>query len=130
MEGSKNINEYNRNNSPLHNKSYDFAVRIVKMVRYIKCSEREYALTNQVLRSGTSIGAMIREAEFGQSAADFINKLSIALKECNETNYWINILKDTGYLADNEADSMLEYCDELLALLISSIKTAKRRNAK
>lgn len=128
MIGNKKIHEYNRNDSPLHNKSYDFAIRVVNMVNYIKCTEREYVLTNQVLRSGTSVGAMVHEAEFAQSPADFINKLSIALKECNETYYWINLLKDTERLGEREAESMLDDCNELLALLISSIKTVKKRN--
>lgn len=95
----KDNNPFNRADSPLHNKSYDFAIRIVNMVKYIKCSDKEYALTNQVLRSGTAIGALVREAEYAQSASDFINKLSIALKECNETLYWLNLLRDTSILA-------------------------------
>lgn len=100
------------------------------MVKYIKCSAKEYALTNQVLRSGTAVGALVREAEFAQSPSDFINKLSIALKECNETFYWLNLLRDTEYINDKEAESILQDCDELLAILISSVKTVKERNKK
>ncbi len=100
------------------------------MVKYIKCSAKEYALTNQVLRSGTAIGALVREAEFAQSSSDFINKLSIALKECNETFYWLNLLRDTGFINDKEAESMLQDCNELTAILVSSVKTAKLRNNK
>lgn len=128
--GTKNINEYNRENSPLHTKSYLFAIRIVKMVRYIKCSSKEIILTDQVLRSGTAVGALLREAEFAQSSSDFINKLSIALKECNETFYWLNILKDTDYINEKEAESIINDCNELIAILVSSIKTAKQRNPK
>ena len=88
------------------------------MVKYIKCSAKEYALTNQVLRSGTAVGALIREAEFAQSPSDFINKLSIALKECNETFYWLNLLRDTEFITDKEAESILQDCNELLAILV------------
>lgn len=126
----KDNNQFNRADSPLHNKSYDFAIRIVNMVKYIKCSDKEYALTNQVLRSGTAIGALIREAEYAQSTSDFINKLSIALKECNETFYWLNLLKDTSYIGEKEALSIISDCRELLAMLITSVKTAKQRNKK
>lgn len=79
----------------LRQKSYDFAIRIVKLCRYLTNEQKEFVLSKQVLRSGTSIGAMVREAEFGQSKADFINKLSIALKEANETEYWLSLLLDT-----------------------------------
>lgn len=126
----KDNNQFNRADSPLHNKSYDFAIRIINMVKYIKCSDKEYALTNQVLRSGTAIGALIREAEYAQSTSDFINKLSIALKECNETFYWLNLLKDTSYIGEKEALSIISDCRELLAMLITSVKTAKQRNKK
>ena len=98
------------------------------MVKFIKCSSKEYGMLNQVLRSGTAIGALISEATYAQSPADFINKLSIALKECNETLYWLNILKDTEYLNEKEFESMNADCQEVLALLISSIKTTKQNN--
>ena len=115
---------YNRGKSPLHNKSYAFAKRIVNMVKYIDCPNKMISLTNQIFRSGTAIGALVREAEFAQSSSDFINKLHIALKECNETIYWLNLLYDTGFM------SMAIDSKELLALLISSLKTAKKRNVK
>ena len=114
--------------SPLTKKSYLFGVRIVKMVKFIKCSPKEYGMINQIFRSGTAIGALVSEATYAQSPADFINKLSIALKECNETLYWLNILKDTDYLNEKEFESMNADCQELLALLISSIKTTKQNN--
>ena len=112
-------------NSPLTKKSYFFSIRIVKMVKYITCSPKEYGMLNQVLRSGTAVGALVSEATYAQSQADFISKLSIALKECNETLYWLNILRDTEYLKEDEFESMSSDCKELLALLISSIKTTK-----
>ena len=111
--------------SPLTKKSYLFGVRIVKMVKYIKCTPKEYGMLNQVFRSGTAIGALVSEAAYAQSPADFINKLSVALKECNETLYWLNILKDTEYLNEKEYESMNADCREILALLVSSIKTTK-----
>ena len=88
------------------------------------------SLTNQIFRSGTAIGALVREAEFAQSSSDFINKLHIALKECNETIYWLNLLYDTGFISEKEYESMAIDSKELLALLISSLKTAKKRNVK
>ena len=128
--GTRDINEYNRGNSPLHKKSYLFAVRIVKMVKHIVSCHKEYSITNKILRSGTAIGALVREAEFAQSPQDFANKLSIALKEGNETYYWLNLLHDTDYIDDKAYDSMLIDCNELIALLVSSIKTVKQRNNK
>ena len=121
---------YNRGKSPLHNKSYAFAKRIVNMVKYIDCPNKMISLTNQIFRSGTAIVALVREAEFAQSPSDFINKLHIALKECNETVYWLNLLYDTGFISEKEYESMAIDSKELLALLISSLKTAKKRNVK
>ena len=96
------------------------------MVKFIKCSPKEYGMLNQVFRSGTAIGALVSEAVYAQSPADFVNKLSIALKECNETLYWLNILHDTEYVSKEQYDSMNTDCQELLALLIASIKTTKQ----
>jgi four helix bundle protein len=112
-------------NSPLETKSYDMAVRIVKMVKHIQCSPKEYGMLNQIFRSGTAVGALVSEAVYAQSQADFINKLSIALKECNETIYWLRLLNDTGFLTEAEYLSMDKDAREVLALLISSIKTTK-----
>ena len=128
--GTKNINEYNRENSPLHTKSYLFAVRIVKMVKHINSCKKEFTITNQILRSRTAVGALVREAEFAQSPLDFANKLSIALKEANETSYWLNLLHDTDYIDENAFKSIIIDCKELIALLVSSIKTIKQRNNK
>ena len=98
------------------------------MVKFINCSPKEYGMLNQVFRSGTAIGALVSEAVYAQSPADFVNKLSIALKECNETLYWLNILHDTEYVSKEQYDSMNTDCQELLALLIASIKTTKQNN--
>ena len=91
-------NEIKMRENVLKDKSYTFAIHIVKLSLFLQSEKREFVLSKQVLRSGTAIGAMIREAEFGQSKADFISKMSISLKEANETEYWLNILKDTGYM--------------------------------
>lgn len=106
-------------------KSYAFSVRIVKLCQYLNKEKKEFLLSKQVLRSGTGIGALVREAEFGQSRADFVNKMSIALKEANETSYWLFLLKDTGYIKDEEFISLSTDCDELIKILVVSVKTAK-----
>ena len=107
-------------------KSYAFAIRIVKLSQYLQNSKKEFVLSKQILRSGTSVGALIREAEYGQSKIDFVHKMSIALKEANETEYWIDLLKDTGYIENKLFKSLEIDCKELLKLLIASIKTAKK----
>jgi four helix bundle protein len=88
-------------------------------------SNKEYVLSKQLLRSGTAIGALVREAEHAESKADFIHKLSIALKEANETEYWIELLQQSGYLNDNDFESLFNEITELLRLLISIIKSSK-----
>jgi len=110
----------------LKEKSYAFAIRIVKLSQYLQTERKEFILSKQILRSGTAIGALIREAEFGQSKMDFIHKLSVSLKEVNETEYWLNILKDTGYIENKLFKSLNDDCTTLLKLLVASIKTAKQ----
>ena len=111
-------------------KSYAFAIRIVKMTQYLQEEKHEHVLCKQAVRAGTAIGALIREAEFAQSEADYINKLSISLKEANETEYWLQLLHDTDYL-DAEAFKSIETdCKELIALLVTTIKTLKSKTAK
>lgn len=111
--------------SILKDKSYAFAVRIVKLSQYLQTERKEFVLSKQVLRSGTAVGALIREAEFGQSNADFISKMSIALKEANETDYWLSLLKDTNYIDEKMFLSMTNNCKELIAMLVSTVKTMK-----
>ncbi|MFW6274998.1 MAG: four helix bundle protein [bacterium] len=111
--------------SILKTKSYSFAIRIIRLVQHLQSDKREYVLSKQILRSGTAIGALIREAEFGQSKADFINKLGISLKEANETDYWLNLLFDTGYINKDLFNNLQPECKELIAILVSSIKTAR-----
>ena len=114
--------------SILKEKSYVFAIRIVKLSQLLQSDKKEFVLSKQILRSGTAVGALIREAEYGQSKTDFIHKLTIALKEANETEYWLSILKDTNYIEQKLFESLLIDCKEILRLLIASIKTAKQSN--
>ena len=108
--------------SPLLDKSKAFALAIIKVCNHIKSSKRESVLTNQLIRSGTSVGANIREAFFAHGRADFIAKLQIALKECSESEYWLELLIESGYCDDQ---AILEQCIEVKKLLIASINTAK-----
>ena len=119
-----------RGENLVKDKSFAFAIRVVRLYK-ILCEERkEYVLSKQVLRSGTAIGALVRESEHAQSTADFINKLSIALKEANETEYWLMLLHEADYLTEVEYDSIIKDCKELLRLLISIIKKTKENNGK
>jgi four helix bundle protein len=107
------------------NKSYAFALRVIKAYKYLGSEQREFVLSKQLLRSGTSIGALIREAEHAESKADFIHKMNIALKEANETEYWLMLLHDSEYIDNNSFNSIIADCQELIKLLISIIKTSK-----
>ena len=109
----------------LIDKSVDFGARIVKLHRYLVDKKRESVLSKQILRSGTSIGANINEAQYGSSKADFVAKLHIALKETAETEYWLHILEKSDYLDENLASSLLNDCLEIKRILIASINTAK-----
>lgn len=112
--------------SPLQEKSKAFALQIIKLCNEVKQQRHESVLTHQLLRSGTSIGANIREAFYAQSRADFIAKLQISLKECSETEYWLELLIESGYWRDH---TILQQCIELKRLLIASLNTAKNKNA-
>ena len=115
--------------SILKNKSKAFALRIIKMYNYLCDEKKEYVMSKQILRSGTSIGANIAAAFYAQSEADFIAKLYISRKEAGETLYWIDLLKESGYIGDDVATSISAECDELLKLLTSSIKTMKSKQS-
>ena len=106
-------------------KSFEFSVRIVNLAKYLRHKQKEYTLSKQILRCGTSIGANIREAFYGHGKNDFIAKLQIALKECSESEYWIELLIESGYYDDK---TILENCIELKKILVSSINTAKKNN--
>jgi four helix bundle protein len=106
-------------------KTYHFALRIVKAYRYLREEQNEYVLSKQMLRSGTSIGANCKEAIYAQSTLDFINKLSIALKEASETEYWLDLLHDSQYIDDKSFESIHNENIEIIKLLTSIIKTTK-----
>lgn len=108
--------------SPLMIKSKDFALEVIKVCKEFRTAKCESALINQILRSGTSIGANIREAFYAHGRADFVAKLQIALKECSESEYWIELLLESGYYCDR---TLLDKCTEIKKILISSINTAK-----
>lgn len=112
--------------SALNDKSLDFSLRMVRLLKHLKEVKSEFIMSKQIFRSGTSIGANIHEAYFGQSKADFISKLSIALKECGETQYWLKLLYRGGFLSSQEFDSIIADCEELGKMLTASIKTAKQ----
>ena len=108
-----------------HTKSKAFAVRIIRFYKYLAEEKHEYVLAKQILRSGTSIGANVRESYSAQSRADFINKLNIALKEADETLYWLEIFLESEIITQSEFDSLYTDLKEICALLASSIKTTK-----
>ncbi len=107
-------------------KSYDFALRIIKAYKFLSQEQKEFILSKQMLRSGTSIGALVREAEYAQSKPDFIHKLSIALKEANETEYWLMLLKDSDYIDEKSFQSIVADCKALIKLLISIVNSTKK----
>ena len=110
--------------SVIHKKSYAFALRIIRLYSFL-IDQKEYILSKQLLRSWTAIGAMVREAEFWQSRADFVHKLSIALKEANETEYWISLLYDSWLLQKDAFESIHTDSVELIKMLASTVKTTK-----
>ena len=113
------------NNSVTHQKSKALAVRIIRFYKYLTDEKREFVLAKQILRSGTSIGANVRESYSAQSKVDFVNKLSIALKEADETLYWLELFVESEIITQSEYDSLAIDIKEVSALLASSIKTAK-----
>ena len=114
-----------RDDNVILEKSMSFAVRIVNLSRYLREERQEYVLSKQVLRSGTSVGANVREAIYGQSRNDFIAKMSISLKEAAETEYWLELLMRTAYLTDEQYQSIKNDCSEMAKLLTSIVKKAK-----
>lgn len=118
MEQRKNV---------VREKSFGFAVRVVRLNQYLVEKKKEYTVARQVLKSGTSIGANVEEADNAISKADFSNKISIALKEAKETHYWLRLLVETGYLELPLFESLIKDCDELCKLLFSILKTSRLR---
>ena len=110
-------------------KSYDFAVRVVKLYKHLSQEKKEFVLSKQLLRSGTSIGANVEEAIGNQSRKDFFAKLTIAYKEARESHYWIRLFKDTDYLSDKESESLLKDIQEILKIIGRIQKTIRNSNS-
>lgn len=113
------------NKGVLREKSFQLAIRIVKLCKHLREQKKEFEISRQLFKSGTNPGAMVRESEYAQSGADFINKLEVAQKELNETRYWIELLHATDYLTVAEKQSILNDVDEVMKLTTKSIKTRK-----
>lgn len=114
----------------IQSKSFAFAVRVVNLYRYLCAEKKEFVIAKQLLRSGTAVAALVREADQAESKPDFVHKMAIALKEANETEYWILLLRETAYLTASEAESILADNKELLKLLTSIINTTKQGMAQ
>ena len=112
--------------SIVYEKAFDFAIRIVNLYKYLTTDKKEYIMSKQVLRSGTSIGANIKEALQAQSKNDYLSKMNIALKEASETEYWLELLIETNYVNKNHSSSILQDCIEINKMLISIVKTTKK----
>ena len=112
--------------SIMNEKSFAFAVEVVQVAKELT-TKRQYELANQLIRCGTSIGANLAEKEFAQSDADFSSKLSIALKEAAETRYWLKLLKETGDISDEVATRLISEADEIIKMIVSSIKTVSKK---
>ncbi|MDE6250936.1 MAG: four helix bundle protein [Alphaproteobacteria bacterium] len=115
------------NNNIVKEKSEKFAIRIVNLYKHLFESKKEFVLSKQILRSGTSIGANLAEAECAISKNDFLAKIYIALKESSETQYWLRLLKNTNYITDQEFDSLFADCNEITKILVKTIKTIKNK---
>ena len=116
-----------KTDNPIQTKSYAFALRIVKLYRYLCDEKKEFVLSKQIVRSATSIGANIEEAIGGQSKKDFLSKMSIAYKEARETQYWLRLIRDSDIIDAKSADSVIEDCEEILKLSGSIIKTTRSK---
>jgi len=114
----------------IREKSFLFAVKVVKVNKILIEKQKEYVISRQLLKSGTSVGAMIRESEHAESKADFIHKLSVALKEANESLYWLELLKEAGYLSIKTFEILNTDCEELIKLLVKIVKTLKTKKIK
>lgn len=111
--------------SVIVDKSYKFALRVINAYSYLSKEKQEYVLSKQLLRSGTAIGALVSESRFAQSKADFISKMHIALKEANETRYWINLLHDSKFITTPMYESIFPEIEEIVCILAAIVKTSK-----
>ena len=129
---SKLMSEAEKATAGIHELSYDFACRITRLYQYLTedAEYKEYVQSKQIYRSGTSVGANVRESKHAQSEADFLSKMSIAYKEADETDYWLNLLHDNGYLNDEQFQSLSHDCDRILKVLTSIVKTMKQKMVK
>ena len=109
-------------------KAKDFAVEVINVCKEIKQNQRESILTNQLIRSGTSVGANIHESKYASSTTDFIYKMQLALKECYESEYWLELLNRTGYIPDEQYKKIINECGQIRRMLISSLNTVKQHN--
>ena len=114
--------------SVLREKSYDFAIRVINLAKFLREEKKDFILSKQIVRCGTSIGANIEEASGAQSNNDFIAKLHISLKEAKETHYWVRLLRDTEYISKEQAQSLIDDIDEIITILTKSLKTVKSNN--
>lgn len=121
------MSEYKKSESIIANKAYSFALEIIGLYKKLVSDKKEFVLSKQILRSGTSIGANVNEALSAQSKRDFVHKLSISLKETRETNYWLNLLKDSEYITEALFNSLSEKCSEINKILSSIILTTKQK---
>jgi len=116
--------------NPIEENSFDFAVRIVNLYKYLTTAKQEYIMSKQLLRSGTSIGANVSEAQQAQSVMDFLSKMSISLKEAYESDYWLRLLYKTDYLKEDEYKLFISECRGIIKLLVSIIKSTKENLSK
>ena len=126
---SKLMSEEEKQKAGIHELSYDFGCRIARLFQYLtEDSEyKEFVVSKQIYRSGTSVGANVRESKHAQSEADFLSKMSIAYKEADESDYWLNLLHDNGYLDDEQFQSLSQDCDRILKVLTSIVKTMNQK---
>jgi four helix bundle protein len=108
-------------------KTYAFSVKVIRLCQYLQSEKKEFILSKQLIRSGTNPGAMVREAEHAQSRKDFVHKMSIGLKEINESEYWIDLLYDTGYISKDQYDSIMWEAKQVLKLMIAIVKTTREK---
>ena len=126
---SKLMTEEEKQNAGIHELSYDFGCRITRLFQYLTedADYKEFVQSKQIYRSGTSIGANVRESKHAQSDADFLSKMSIAYKEADETDYWMNLLHDNGYINESQYESLKKDIDRILKLLTSIVKTMNQK---
>ena len=126
---SKLMSEEEKQNAGIHELSYDFGCRITRLFQYLTedAEYKEFVQSKQIYRSGTSIGANVRESKHAQSDADFLSKMSIAYKEADETDYWLNLLHDNGYINESQYESLKKDMDRILKLLTSIVKTMNQK---